>query len=90
MTIDLDHIIVKTAGASKKVAVKAAEAATYIVDGTKNQIERATCRDKIKENYRRIGELTYESANDNAGEIKKLCIEIDGLHEKLNEKIIAV
>jgi hypothetical protein len=86
MTIDLDHIIVKTAGASKKIAGKAADAATYIVDGTKNQIERAACRDKIKENFRRIGELTYETyenAADNETAIKKLCIEIDGLNKKL-------
>jgi putative salt-induced outer membrane protein YdiY len=87
MTIDLDHIITKTAGASKKIASKAADAATQIVDSTKSSIERAACRDQIKEKYRSIGELTYKSysgGTDNSAMIKRLCADIDGLNEKLN------
>jgi hypothetical protein len=86
MTIDLDHIVTKTAGASKKIAAKAAGAATKVVDSTKSAVERAALRDQIKEKYRTIGELTYKthsSAADNTLGIKKLCADIDELKVKL-------
>jgi hypothetical protein len=86
MTIDLDHIVTKTAETSKKVAVKAADVATKVVDTTKSAIERAALRDQIKEKYRQIGELTYKShsgAADNTLAIKRLCADVDGLNEKL-------
>jgi hypothetical protein len=87
VTIDLDHIITKTAGASKKAANKAADVATKVVDGAKTAVERAACRDRIKEKYRLIGELTYKShngASDNTLAVKRLCADVDGLNEKLN------
>jgi ABC-type tungstate transport system permease subunit len=86
MTIDLDHIITKTAGASKKIASKAADAATHIVDSTKTSIERAGLRDQIKEKYRSIGELTYKTyggGTDNTAMVKRLCADLDALNEKL-------
>jgi hypothetical protein len=86
MTIDLDHIITKTAGVSKKAANKAADVATKVVDTTKTAIERAACRDQIKEKYRLIGELTYKShggASDNTLAVKRLCADVDGLQERL-------
>jgi hypothetical protein len=87
MTIDLDHIITKTAGASKKIAGKAAATATKVVDSTKSAVERAACRDQIKEKYRAIGELIYKShsgAADNTLAVKRLCADVDGLNEKLS------
>jgi hypothetical protein len=88
MTIDLDHIVTKTAGATKKIAGGAARAATKVVDGTKSAVERAACRDQIKEKYRTIGELIYKShsgAEDNTLAIKRLCADVDELNKKLSE-----
>jgi hypothetical protein len=93
MTVDMDKIVTKTVSGAKIVADKAAKTATAAFDYTKTQIDRAAIRDKIKDQYRELGKLSYSAystgANNNA-EIRCSYKTLDELfeHLKSTDKVI--
>jgi oxygen-independent coproporphyrinogen-3 oxidase len=93
MTLDFDRIVTKTVKGAKYVADTATKTATVAFDYTKNQIDRAAIRDKIKETYQELGKLYYSEVTggaDTKSEMRDAKEKLDTLFAALKETEKAV